>query len=119
MQLMKGRKYIYQFTADRILLVPLVDEVKSVTILAYPDEDFSIFDFGPEVCKEVQIGAETCTISDVGTFSDLRVTVLQPNPGNNIEVLVKDLEDHIVIDITDIIYTYNRGYDKQENKSSN
>jgi hypothetical protein len=112
---MKGRKYIYQFTADQIILVPTVDEVHGVTITPYPDEDYSIFDFGPEICKQVQVGAESCTISDVGTFENLRVTVLQPNPGNNIEIIIKDLNNRVIIDITDLIYSYNRGYDHKSN----
>lgn len=109
MTTLAGKKYVYQINPDQILLIPRVDNIHQVELIPYPDEDFSLLDFGPEICKEIEIGVESASIDNVGEFTDLRMRIWQPDPGNNIEIMLFDLQLNTVIDITDTLLKYNRG----------
>ena len=107
----KGRKYVYQFNNDNIFLIPNANNIKMVSISSYEDEDFSFFMFGPEIYKEIEMGVREVVIDDIGTFSNCVLRVRCPNPGNNIEIKILELDGSVIFNMSDILYHYNEGTD--------
>ena len=115
MNVFTGRKYIYQFSSDYIYLDPIMEGIKTITIQSRYDEDFSIFDFGPEVCKEIEMGVDEVVSEDIGVYHDCFMRISMPNPGNNIEIFILNFDGSEILHITDLIYKYNRGTDVLDN----
>ena len=88
MTVWKGNKYVYQFNHDVLFLLPSIDDMKTISISSHDEENFSCFDLGPEICKEVEMGIKECIIEDIGTFNNCFMRLWCPNPGNNIEILI-------------------------------
>ena len=118
MTVLEGRKYLYQINKDFIYLVPRTEEIKTVSIESRLDEDFSIYDLGPEICKETEMGIQELVIEDVGIYNNCFMRIAMPNPGNNIEIIIYNYDGSEVLHITDIIEKYNRGTDTIDNYRS-
>ena len=100
----KGNKYYID--SDQIIIVPK-DGSDKIKLVPYPNEDFSVFELGPEINKNSIVEALLLQVGNK-VFRDVLIHVQHPKPGEDVYIKIYNNKTmDLLVSIYDIILRNN------------